>query len=83
MPRFIVTHTVPFTEEMLKASAKESFPEGVAWKQTYCDFENSKFFCEWEAPSKEMLEQGFKERNIPFDDIFKVRLFDTAKADFV
>jgi len=37
---------------MFKALAKESFPGDVSWKQTYCDFENGKLFCEWEAPAK-------------------------------
>lgn len=82
MPKFLVTHTAPFTEDMFKSLAQETFAGGVTWKQTYCDFENNKFFCEWEAPAKEMLEQGFKERGIPFDAIFNVRLFNAAKADF-
>ncbi len=82
MPRFIVVHTAPFTEDMLKASAKEVFPEGVSWKQTYCDFENDKFFCEWEANNKEELEQGFKDRGMPYDAIYAVRLFNVDKAEF-
>jgi len=68
---------------MFKALAKESFPGDVSWKQTYCDFENGKLFCEWEAPAKDMLEQGLREKDIPFDAIFNVRLFDPAKSDFV
>lgn len=30
MPRFIAVHTAPFTEEALKALAKEKFPKGVS-----------------------------------------------------
>ena len=54
MPRFIAVHTVPFTEEDLKNTAKDmpsKLPPGVSWKLTYCDFGDGKFFCEWEAPN--------------------------------
>ncbi len=82
MPRFIAVHSAPFTEDNFYALAKEVFPEGVAWKQSYCSFENNKFFCEWESPAKEMLEQGFAKWNIPYDAIYPVRLFNAAKAQF-
>lgn len=82
MARFIATHTAPFTEDQLKALAKSPIPEGFSWKQTYCDFDDNKHFCDWEAPSKEALAGAFKERNIPFDDIYPVKLFNAAKADF-
>ena len=82
MPRFIAVHTAPFTEEQLKAGAKEALPAGVSWKLTYCDFDDNKFFCEWEAPNKETIEQGFKARNMPFDAVYPVRLFNVAKAEF-
>jgi hypothetical protein len=83
MPRFIATHTAPFTEEQLKAAAKEvaSLPPGVAWKLTYCDFADGKFFCEWEAPNKEIVEKGFKTRNMPFDAVYPVQLFDVARGE--
>jgi len=82
MPRFIAVHTAPFTEEQLKAAAKEALPRGVSWKLTYCDFADNKFFCEWEAPNKETIEQRFKARNTPFDAVYPVRLFNVAKAKF-
>jgi len=84
MPRFIATHSVPFTEEILKKYAKEETPKfskkKVTWLRTYCDFEDNKHFCEWEAPKKEAIEEIFKELKIPFDAIYQVRLFDVAKA---
>ena len=84
MPRFIATHTMPATEEAIVKMAKENAPEwseiGLTWIRTYCDFDDNKFFCEWEAPSKEALEQKFKETNSPYDDIYPVRLFDVATA---
>jgi len=84
MPRFIAVHSVPFTEEALIKYAKEErpkFPEGIIWKLTYCDFDNNKHFCEWEAPNKEALEQIFRDLNIPTDAIYTVQIFDVAKAE--
>ena len=85
VPRFIAVHTAPFTEEQLKAFAKNPptpYPPGVSWKLTYCDFADKKFFCEWEAPNKEMIEQAFKAAKLPFDAVYPVRLFNVAKAKF-
>ena len=84
MPRFIAVHTAPFTEEQLKATTKDmpsQLPAGVSWKLTYCDFADNKFFCEWEAPNKEAIEQVFKAANMPFDAVYPVRLLDVAKAE--
>jgi hypothetical protein len=85
MPRFIVVHTAPLTEELLKKIATELPPhevlEDVSWNLTYCDFDDNKFFCEWEGPSKEVVELGIKAANIPFDAIYPVRIFYPAKAE--
>jgi hypothetical protein len=84
MARFIVTHTIPYTEELLVKYAREEapkFPEsGVTWVRTYCDFENNKHFCEWEAPNKDAIEQILKDYEIPFDGIYSVRVFDVVTA---
>ena len=85
MPRFIAVHTVPMTESDLKTSAKDmppQLPPGLSWKLTYCDFGDNKFFCEWEAPNKEAIEQVFKAANLPFDAVYPVRLFNVAKKAF-
>jgi hypothetical protein len=89
LPRFIVVHTAPFTwtlgkkEYWLKDMAKHiSLPEGFSWKLTYCDFDDNKFFCEWEAPTKEALAEAFKSQSLPVDEIHPVKLFNVAKADF-
>jgi hypothetical protein len=84
MPRFIAAHTMPVNEEAIMKFAKEmpsQLPPGVIWKLTYCDFPSNKFFCEWEAPNKEAIEQVFKAAEIPFDAIYAVRLLDVAKAE--
>lgn len=83
MARFVAVHTMPMTEEQWKermmSGEKPSFPPDVAWKSTYCDFTDGKFFCEWEAPNKETIEQIFEGMKMPFDAIYPVRLFDFAK----
>jgi hypothetical protein len=56
-------------------------PADVIWKSTYCHFEGGKFFCEWEAPKKEMVEERFKQINMPFDVVYPVRLFDAIKME--
>jgi hypothetical protein len=84
MPMFIAAHTMPMTEaqfgEMLKTMP--AVPKGLAWKQTFCDFASGKFFCEWDAASKDALEQYFKSVKMPFDAVYPVRLFNVAKKKF-
>jgi hypothetical protein len=84
MPRFIAVHTAPFKEEDLARAreASSKFPPGVSCKQTYCDFDDGKFFCEWEAPNKETIEQIFKSMNAPYDAVYPVRLYSAAKMGF-
>ncbi len=85
MPRFIVVHTVPWTEEDLTKIAKDMLPKlppSVTYKLTYCDFADGKFFCEWEAPNKEAIEQIFKSANAPYDAVYPVRLYTAAKMGF-
>ena len=84
MPRFVAVHTMPMTEEQALAMFKNMppLPPGISWKLTYCDFADGKFFCEWEAPNKEVIEQGFKAQNLPYDAVYPVRLFNVAKGAF-
>jgi len=75
---------MPGTEEEVKKLAKDmppQLPSGVSWKLTYCAFGDNKFFCEWEAPNKEAIEQVFKAANLPFDAVYPVRLLDVAKVE--
>ena len=83
MPRFLVVHTAPFTEEELVARAKSApgyMPKGVSWKCSYCYFDGDKHFCEWEAPNKEAIERLFKKLDVPFDAIYPVKIFNAATA---
>lgn len=80
MPRFIAVHSLVFTEEKMKEMAKKPLPEGISWLRSFCGFADNKSFCEWEAPSKEAIEQVLKQVEVPFDKIYPVRLFDVATA---
>ena len=88
MPRFIAVHTMPMAEEKWGefakgASAKMSqLPPGVKYNLTYCGFTDGKFFCDWEAPNKEAVEQVFKGMDMPYDAVYPVRLFNAAKMAF-
>jgi hypothetical protein len=84
LPRYMAVHTLPFSEEEFVKRVPEmasKIPIGFSWKVTYCDFADNKFFCEWVAPSKAALEEGFKEQKLPFDAIYEVRKYDVANAD--
>lgn len=85
MPKFIAVHTLPMTKEKWLSSFKTdlTFPKGFSWNQTYCDFKDGKFFCEWEAPSKAKLKQGLKSMlGFPLDDVYPVEVYNVAKKDF-
>ena len=88
MPRFIAVHTMPMTEENWDEFAKgasekmSQLPPGVKYNLTYCGFTDGKFFCDWEAPNKETVEQVFKGMEMPYDAIYPVKLFNAAKMAF-
>ena len=85
MPKFIVVHSMPYNEEQIIATAKNmpsQLPSDVSWNVTYCDFEDNKFFCEWEAPNKDVIEQVFRSTQLPYDAIYPVRLLNVTKAQF-
>ncbi len=82
MARFMAVHSASFTEDMFKGMAGSEMPAGFNWNHTYCDFENNKFFCDWDAPGKEELEQYFTGLQMPFDSVYPVRVFNAARADF-
>jgi hypothetical protein len=78
--RFIATHSAAFSEEQLKEMAQKPLPEGMSWLRTFCGFADNKSFCEWEAPSKAVVEQVLRQANVPYDAIYAVRLFDVPTA---
>ena len=85
MPRYIAVHSLPFDEKELLGMFQElapQIPEGFAWNQSWCDCQNAKHFCEWQAPSAEALEQAFSANKIPYDAVYPVKHFDVATMQF-
>jgi len=85
MPRFIVVHKAPFTEEELIARAKAApsyLPKGVSWRYSYCDFAGKWHFCEWEAPDDKVLKRVLKLTQTPFETIHRVQRMNAVKAKF-
>ena len=85
MPRFMAVHTAPLKEEQISEVMERmsDIPPGITFNLTYCDFDDGKFFCDWEGPNKEAIEQIFKSINMPYDAVYPVRLFTAAKKGFV
>ena len=83
MAKYMAVHTLPMTQEQFMTMGKDlmsKIPKGLNYKLTYCAFDNQKFFCEWDAPSKETLEQGLKQMNMPFDAVYPVKMYDAASG---
>ena len=81
MAKFMAVHTVPMTEQQFMDMGKDlmpKMPKELTYKLTYCAFGDHKFFCEWDAPSKQTLEKAFKALSMPFDAVYPVKLFDMA-----
>ena len=84
----MAAHTGPITEEQwmeqMKGDSEQltKLPPGVVWYSTYCGFADGKFFCDWEAPNKETVEQVLKAWEMPFDAVYPVKLFNVAKMGF-
>ena len=85
MPRFIVVHETPFTEEEMVALARAApgyIPRDVTWRYSYCDFAAHRHFCEWEAPDEKILRRVLRLTQTPFERIHRVRRFDVVNARF-
>jgi len=73
---------MPYNEEQIIATAKNmpsQLPPDVSWNLTYCAFDDNRFFCEWEAPSKDAVEQVFKSTQVPYDAVYPVRIPDSRR----
>lgn len=89
MPRFLAVHTVPpMTEADYMQQGKglmekmSQLPPDTKFNLSYCDLAGGKIFCDWEAPTRETVEQVFKMIEMPFDAIYPVKLFSMAKMAF-
>jgi len=82
MPHYMVTHSKHISEQFLKETAKALTDAGYVCNNIYCDFEDNKYFSDWEADSKEEMQKILKQLEISFDDIYPVRVIEIAKDDF-
>lgn len=79
MPKYIVFRTVgKISEEEIEAASLRSIetldqmPE-VRWIRSYYSAEEGKIYCEYEAPSVELVLEHARRAGIPFDRAEVVR----------
>jgi hypothetical protein len=84
MPKYIVFRTVgTLTEEEIEAAGVRSvealdlIPE-VRWIRSYYSAEEGKIYCEYEAPSAELILEHAQRAGIPFDHAEVVRELEPA-----
>ncbi len=79
MPKYIVQRTVgQLTEEEVAASSRRSNKilaemPGVRWLRSYYSAEEGKIYCEYEAPSLDLLFEHARRAQIPIDSATVVR----------
>lgn len=68
MPRFLVVHTMPLTEEewveAVKALAAQ-LPEGITYELTYCNFPAASSFAIGRVPARRCSERFFTLQRFP------------------
>ena len=75
MPRYILFRTVgELSEEDAGAGALRAIEAadqmpGVRWIRSYWSIEEGKFYCEYEAPSVELLFEHARRARIPLDRV--------------
>ncbi len=79
MPKYLIHRTVgQLSEAEIDAAGKRSnaalaeLPE-VRWIRSYYSAEEGKIYCEYEAPSLELLYEHARQANIPMDSASVVR----------
>lgn len=80
MPRYLIERNLPpgLTEADIDAAARRAVAvnstlEGVRWIHSNLAIDRSKFFCEYEAPSAELVREAARLAEIPADVITEVR----------
>lgn len=81
MPRYIVERTVgQLTEEDWRATgrkAKEVVAQaggGVVWVRSYISHAEGKVYCEYDAPSREVVIELSRLQGLPYDRIAEIDL---------
>jgi hypothetical protein len=74
MPKFLTVRTVPpLTEEQIAAGSKRAMTIGeeigVRWIKSYYSAIDGKLYCEWEAPSVEVIYEHARLLQSPVDSV--------------
>lgn len=73
MPKYIIVRTVgQISEEELEAASMRSIEaldqmSGVRWIRSYYSAEEGKIYCEYEAPSVELIYEHARMAGLPVD----------------
>lgn len=79
MPRYLLFRTVgEVTEEAIEAASLRSIAAvdhmpGVRWVRSYYAAEEGKIYCEYEAPSIELLFEHARRAGLPLDHAVVVK----------
>ena len=80
MARFIIERNVGvLTDEELQEAGKRSNQvlanlEGVVWIRSYVSHAEGKIYCEYEAPSEELVREHARLAGLPCDKISEIAL---------
>lgn len=80
MPRFIIErNTGPLTQEELDVAGRRSNSvlaemDGVTWIRSYVAHADGKIFCEYEAPSAELVREHARRAGLPADAVREIHL---------
>lgn len=80
MPRYIIEREVgEMTEKELEEASRRSGQviadmEGVVWIRSYVSQAEGKIYCEYEAPSAEVVQEHARRAGIPVDRISRIDL---------
>ncbi len=74
MPKFLTTRSVPpLTDEQIASGSKSSMTIGeeigVRWIKSYYSAKDGKLYCEWEAPSIEVIYEHMRLIKSPVDSV--------------
>ena len=80
MPRFIVERTVDnISMEMLEQATRRSREvmtdmSGVRWIRSFVSEAEGKIYCEYDAPSAELIREASRRAGLPVDRISEVSI---------
>ena len=84
MPKYIVVRTVgELTDAEIDAAGKKSIEvveemQDVHWIRSYYSAEEGKLYCEYEAPSVELVFEHAQRANLPLDQAHVVQEFEPS-----